>query len=134
MNYCYLGLGSNLKSPERQIRRALKALKTLPKTSIQQVAPLYFNQAWGRKSMPDYCNTVVAIRTTLPPLSLLKRCQHLEHLQGRQRKIRYGARTLDIDILLYQNRTMHHPKLILPHPHIAERDFVLVPLSHMVHD
>lgn len=79
--------------------------------------------------MPDYCNTVVKIKTRLSPLQLLDFCQKIELKQGRLRKVRNGARTIDIDILFYGNRILKHPRLTLPHPAISERDFVLVPLS-----
>lgn len=129
MNRVYLGLGSNLKTPERQIRLCLTHLRHLKKTTLVQVAPFYFNKAMGRKSMPNYCNTVVALNTLLSPLALLKQCQIIEKKQGRQRKVRWGARTIDIDMLCYGNRFLNHPQLKLPHPEFFNRDFVLVPFA-----
>lgn len=131
MNRCYLGLGSNLNSPERQLRLALSSLRKLPKSYLSQIAPFYFNKAWGRKGMPDYCNTVIELKTKLSPFLLLKYCQQIEIKQGRQRKVRFAARTLDIDILSYDNRKITNPKLSLPHPRMHKRDFVLIPLSQM---
>lgn len=126
---CYLGLGSNLRSPERQLRQAIHHLRKMPRTVLIQVSPLYFNDAVGRRAHPSYCNAVVKIKTTTPPLALLKRCLALEEQQQRTRKIRWGARTLDVDILLYGQKKLHHPKLIIPHPRMLERDFVLKPMG-----
>lgn len=128
MTICYLGLGSNLRSPERQIRQAIQQLRTLPKTTVIQISALYFNQAVGRRTQPPYCNCVVKIQTSQTPISLLNLCQAIEKKQQRVRKIRWGARTLDIDILLYGNKKIHQHRLIIPHPRMHERDFVQIPL------
>jgi 2-amino-4-hydroxy-6-hydroxymethyldihydropteridine diphosphokinase len=127
----YLSLGSNLNYPERQIRLALQSLRNTPRIHLLKTASLYFNKAWGRKAQPDFCNTVVEITTTLSPMNLLKTCQMLEHKHGRVRKIRWGARTLDIDILLYGLHDFINPDLTIPHPRMLERDFVLIPLMEI---
>nr|MBA3537069.1 2-amino-4-hydroxy-6-hydroxymethyldihydropteridine diphosphokinase [Tatlockia sp.] len=101
---CYLGLGSNLNSPERQLRKALEALRLLPQSNIIKVAAFYRSKAWGRKAQPHFANTVVAINTNLRPQRLLHLCQQIELKQGRVRKARYGSRTIDIDILFYGNQ------------------------------
>lgn len=131
MNLCYLGLGSNLQTPERQIRKALKAIKAIPNTAIIKVAPLYPNKAMGLKMQPDYSNTVVAIKTFLTPIELLNFCQQIEKKQGRVRKIRWGARTLDIDILYFGTKKLKSPRLQLPHPGVTDRDFVQIPLKKL---
>ncbi|CEK10636.1 2-amino-4-hydroxy-6-hydroxymethyldihydropteridine diphosphokinase [Legionella hackeliae] len=128
MNLCYLSLGSNLSSPERQLRTAIETLRRLPATSLLKVATLYRSKAWGRKSQPDFVNTVVMLQTTLTPQQLLAECQKIEKQQGRVRKVKWGSRTLDIDILLYGSLTKKTKPLILPHPRIHLRDFVFVPL------
>jgi 2-amino-4-hydroxy-6-hydroxymethyldihydropteridine diphosphokinase len=129
MTLCYLALGSNLSSPQRQLRRAIKQINTLPGTYLLKVSHLYFSKAWGRKLQPNFYNAVVAVHTRLSPEALLKQCQSIENKQGRQRKVRYGARTLDIDILLYDKKSVvKSDKLIVPHPRLLERDFVLIPL------
>ena len=125
---CFLGLGSNLRSPERQLRQAVRALRTMPKTKVIQVSKLYFNPAVGRRGQPSYCNSVVKIRTSLPPIKLLNLCLTIEKKQQRVRKIRWGSRTLDIDILLYGDKTIRHHRLHVPHPRMQERDFVQLPL------
>lgn len=133
MNNVLLGLGSNLKSPERQMRQALNALKSLPQTVLLGYAPFYHNPAWGRKAQPSYVNTVALLVTRLPPLLLLHCCQAIETVQGRVRTTKWGARTLDIDILFYGTRSIDHPLLTVPHPYIQLRPFVHQPLSALLH-
>lgn len=128
MNLCYLSLGSNLNSPERQLRKALQTLRTLPSTYLLKVATLYRSEAWGRRSQPDFVNTVVMIQTSLTPQQLLKECQKIEQRHKRVRTVRWGSRTLDIDILLYGTLRVYSKQLVLPHPRIHLRDFVFVPL------
>lgn len=128
---CYLGLGSNLRSPQRQLRRALTALRSLPSTQVIKVASFYRSRAWGRKAQPDYYNTVVALQTSLTPEQLLTFCQKIERQQGRIRKIRWGSRTLDIDILLFGTRKINSTKITAPHPRLHLRDFVFIPLLEL---
>lgn len=131
---CYLGLGSNLSSPQRQLQQAIAHLRRLPFTQVIEVAPFYRNKAWGRKSQPDFYNTVVVLHTRLTPEYLLKLCQTIELRQGRVRKkIPNAARTLDIDILMFADRQIRSPQLTIPHPKLKERDFVLVPLYSLKH-
>lgn len=134
MIVCYLALGSNLKSPQRQLRRAIDAIRRLPSTEITHIARFYPSKAWGRKVQPSFYNTAVAIRTSLTPEMLLTKCQQIETRQGRCRRIKWGARTLDIDILLYGTRQIKKPKLTIPHPYLLERDFVLIPLLEIAPD
>lgn len=128
MNLCYLGLGSNQKFPERQIRQAIESLKKIRSTSVLQVSSFYWSKAWGLQVQQDFCNVVVAVTTQLPPKLLLKCCNQIEKKQGRTRKRRWGPRTLDIDIILYGSRTINTHHLCVPHPHMMTRDFVLIPL------
>lgn len=129
MTICLLSLGSNLKTPQRQLRLAINAIRQLPHTTLLAVAPFYRNAAWGKKAVPDYYNTVLRIHTTLRPFDLLTACQHIEQQQHRTRRSRYSARTLDIDILTYGTLIQIHPRLQLPHPRMQERPFVQVPLQ-----
>ncbi len=128
----YLGLGSNLNSPERQLRRAIVAIGNFPRTYITRVASIYKNKAQGRKAQPLFCNTVVAVNTSLHPKQLLKLCQEVENKQGRIRRVRWGARTLDIDILFFGLKKFDSPMLSIPHPRLYERDFVLIPLHEIL--
>ncbi|HGF0855462.1 TPA: 2-amino-4-hydroxy-6-hydroxymethyldihydropteridine diphosphokinase, partial [Legionella pneumophila] len=104
MNVCYLGLGSNQKNPERQIRQAIKEIKQIPSTCLIKVSRLYWNKAWGFENQQEFCNVVIEIRTTLLPHKLLKWCQKIENRHKRVRRKFWGPRTLDIDIILYGYR------------------------------
>jgi len=131
MNRCYLSLGSNQKSPERQLRSALRSLARLPQTQVKNNSSFYWSKAWGLEMQQDFCNLVVEIITRLPPHLLLKECQDIEREHGRVRKRRWGPRTLDIDIILYSNRSINTAKLKIPHPQMKFREFVLKPLFEL---
>jgi 2-amino-4-hydroxy-6-hydroxymethyldihydropteridine diphosphokinase len=130
----YLGLGSNLNSPPRQIKAALKAIAKLPGTQLAGCAPWYQSIAIGPGSQPPYINTVVAINTVLKPRTLLQALQQIEKQQGRKRIVRWGPRTLDLDILLYAKQTLNTQQLKIPHPRLGERNFVLYPLADIAPD
>ena len=130
----YVGLGSNLEDPLVQIKRALTALAKLQPQTTLRVSALYKSQAIGPGEQPDYLNGVVELTTTLPPLTLLGALQAIEHQQGRQRALKWGARTLDLDILLYEDITLHSDRLELPHPRLEERNFVIYPLYDLAPD
>ena len=125
----FLGLGSNLNSPSRQIKAALKAIAKLPGTQLVCCAPWYQSIAIGPGSQPRYINTVVEIDTVLKPRALLQVLQQVEKRQGRKRIVRWGPRTLDIDILLYAKQTLKTQQLRIPHPRLGERNFVLYPMA-----
>ena len=128
MIIAYLALGSNLKTPERQLHQAIHALRKIPKTRVQDTASFFHNKAYGRKSLANYCNTVLKIATSLTPSELLYQCQQIESQQGRVRRRKWDARTLDIDIIFFAKRIIKTPNLTIPHPRILERDFVYKPL------
>ena len=131
MNVCYLGLGSNQKVPERQLRNAIKSIRTLPSTVVSKISSFYWSKPWGLQGQQNFCNAVIEITTILTPFQLLKACQRIERKQGRVRKKRWGPRTIDIDILFYSDRVIQSRKLVIPHPHIQSRDFVLLPLREI---
>jgi 2-amino-4-hydroxy-6-hydroxymethyldihydropteridine diphosphokinase len=131
MNICYLGLGSNQKSPERHIRQAIKELGILPSTSVLKCSNLYWSKAWGITTQQNFCNAVVKMSTSLTPELLLKWCHIIERKHHRVRKKKWGPRTLDIDIILYGNRVIRSSNLTIPHPHYRSRDFVLHPLLEL---
>jgi 2-amino-4-hydroxy-6-hydroxymethyldihydropteridine diphosphokinase len=130
----YIGLGSNLDDPLQQISHALRALKDLPQTRGLRCSHWYGSQAIGPGDQPDYINAAALIETQLRPLALLRQLQTIENSHGRQRDIRWGARTLDLDLLLYDNVSMHTKELQLPHPEIMQRNFVLYPLHDLSAD
>ena len=128
MTHCYLGLGSNLRTPRRQLHQALAQLAKLPRSQILKQSSIYLSKPCGLKAQPPYCNMVVLLQTKLPPTRLLQHCQAIENKQQRIRKRRWGARTLDIDLLLYGDACVQLHHLNIPHPEMLKRDFVLVPL------
>ncbi|WP_454782376.1 2-amino-4-hydroxy-6-hydroxymethyldihydropteridine diphosphokinase [Legionella sp. WA2022007384] len=131
MRVCYLGLGSNQQVPERQLRKAIKSIRALPSTVVIKISSFYWNKAWGLQAQQDFCNAVIKLSTLLSPLQLLNACQKIEKKQGRVRKRHWGPRIIDIDILFYENQSIHTKKLIIPHPQIQFRDFVLIPLMEI---
>jgi 2-amino-4-hydroxy-6-hydroxymethyldihydropteridine diphosphokinase len=125
----YIGLGSNLQNPVQQVKYALSALAGLPQTQLLSHSSLYRNPPLGGYQQPDYVNAVAGLITQLIPYSLLDILQDLENKQGRIRSgERWGARTLDLDILLYDNLQFQEARLTLPHLGLYERAFVLYPL------
>lgn len=130
METVYLGLGSNLDQPARQIRRAVDELDALPGVRLDAVSPLYANPPLGPADQPDYVNAVARLQVDLPPHDLLDATQALEARHGRRRDggPRWGPRPLDIDILLYGQREIGDERLHVPHPGIRLRPFVYFPL------
>ena len=124
----YIALGSNLQNPEHQLRSALAALTALPDSRLQQVSSVYRSAAVGPGPQPDYLNAVARLLTTLPPETLLDALQQQEQAQGRTRNVRWEARTLDLDILLYGNAVIETERLTIPHRALCQRNFVLYPL------
>ena len=128
----YIGLGSNLDDPVRQIRAALTALAGIPASRLVASSALYQNPPMGPQQQPEFVNAVAGVLTCLPPEALLAAMQAIERAQGRRRDgPRWGPRTLDLDLLLYGDRRMQSPSLTVPHPGLAERPFVLVPLLEL---
>ena len=128
MTIAFLGLGSNLDGPFNQLTNAINAINTIPSTSLNQTSSFYKNKPVGPQDQPDFLNAVASIDTGLSPDSLLDYLQEIEMQQGRKRKIRWGARTLDLDILLYGNEVINTMRLVIPHPEMHRRAFVLHPL------
>ena len=131
MTCCYVALGSNQRQPAAQLRRAVAAIGQLPESLLHSVSHCYRSAAVGPGDQPDYLNAVARLQTSLDPLALLDLLQAIEHNQGRVRSVRWGARTLDLDLLLYDKQVMDSQRLTLPHPRLAQRNFVLVPLAEI---
>ena len=131
----YIGLGSNLDDPKRQVRKALQALTGLPGSTLCRYSSLYRSPPMGPQDQPDYINAVAELETGLSAAELLSLLQAIENQQGRVRgAARWGPRTLDLDILIYGQAQIKAPKLTVPHPGIAERPFVLYPLAEIAPD
>lgn len=124
----YIGLGSNLEDPHGQITQAVNGLAAMPDSQLLACSPLYRSRAVG-PPQPDYINAVAAVSTHLEPLALLDALQAIEQAHRRERKLHWGPRTLDLDILLYGEQRLDLPRLQVPHPHMTERNFVLYPLA-----
>jgi len=128
----YLGLGSNLGDRLDNLNRARRALRRLPATTLLAVSGCYETEpVGGPPGQSSYYNAVVCLTTSLEPHALLRQTRRIERACGRVRDERWGPRTLDIDILLYDDRISDDPELILPHPRLHERGFVLAPLAEL---
>lgn len=132
----YIGLGSNLDDPVSQVNRAIDALAGIPRTELRAVSSLYRSTPMGPSDQPDYINAVAALLTQFEPEQLLRELQTLELAQGRDRSAgeRWGPRTLDLDMLVFAGRRVSAEDLAVPHPRIAERNFVVLPLADIAPD
>ncbi|WP_227718319.1 2-amino-4-hydroxy-6-hydroxymethyldihydropteridine diphosphokinase [Microbulbifer sp. Q7] len=128
---CYIGLGSNLDDPAAQLRRALEQMQDIPQTTLCASSAFYASAPIGPGEQPDYVNAVAELDTDLPAEALLDALQAIENTHGRERTLRWGARTLDLDILLYGDQQIDTVRLQVPHPRMAERNFVLEPLAEL---
>ena len=126
----FVGLGGNLGDAVAALRSAVKALAGLPQTRLLQASGLYRTPAWGLQQQPDFINGVAMLETQLDPRALLEALLGVERDFGRDREAgsRWGPRTLDLDLLLYGDAVIGEPGLQVPHPHLHERAFALVPL------
>ncbi|WP_206483285.1 2-amino-4-hydroxy-6-hydroxymethyldihydropteridine diphosphokinase [Thalassotalea sp. G2M2-11] len=135
MNTVYIGLGSNLSDPEQQIKQALHAISAMPDSELVKTSSLYFSRPMGPQDQPDYMNAVAKLHTQLTPLSVLDHLQAIENKAGRIRKEnRWGARVLDLDILLYDQELIENERLTVPHYGLKAREFVLIPLAEICDD
>jgi 2-amino-4-hydroxy-6-hydroxymethyldihydropteridine diphosphokinase len=124
----YIGIGSNLESPEAQVRQAIASLGNLPQSILVNASGLYRSAPMGPSGQPDFINAVAALLTQTKARDLLQQLQNLELKQGRTHDIeRWGPRTLDLDLLAYAGQVIEDEDLVVPHPGIAERNFVLLP-------
>ncbi|MDF7671121.1 2-amino-4-hydroxy-6-hydroxymethyldihydropteridine diphosphokinase [Orbaceae bacterium ESL0721] len=131
----FIALGSNLNNPQDHANCALAELAKLPDTTVSAVSPFYRSKPLGPQDQNDYLNAVIKLTTSLAPIDLLDHLQAIELLQGRIRKSeRWGARTLDLDILLYDNLTISNKRLTIPHYDMKNREFVLYPLFDIAPD
>ncbi|WP_194757050.1 2-amino-4-hydroxy-6-hydroxymethyldihydropteridine diphosphokinase [Aliidiomarina indica] len=130
----YLGLGANLGNPKQTLLDVMDELRQADFVSQLSCSSLYASKPMGPQDQPDYVNAVVGFFTELAPIPLLDTLQRIEADFGRVRGRRWGARTLDIDILLYGDQTVNTERLQIPHMGIEQREFVLVPLAEIAPD
>lgn len=131
----YIGLGSNLEQPLRQVEAAFKQLAELPETMLVARSQLYNSPPMGPQDQPDFVNAVAATLTTLDIKTLFQHLLAIEKRHGRERgETRWGPRTLDLDLLVYGDRQLTSESLVVPHPGIPARGFVLYPLAEISAD
>jgi 2-amino-4-hydroxy-6-hydroxymethyldihydropteridine diphosphokinase len=130
----FVGLGSNLDDPRSHVLRAFQELSALPHTHVLQHSSLYRSAPAGYPDQPDFINAVARLETTLSPRELLEAILQLEQTHGRTREFRHAPRTLDIDLLLYQDLQHREQGLTIPHPQMHLRAFVLNPLLEIAPD
>lgn len=127
----YLSLGSNLGERAYYLEAAIRGLGQCKDVKIRKESSVYETEPWGLAEQPVFWNMVLEIETELDPFELLNVCQKVENNLGRKRIIKWGPRTVDIDVLLYDNIVVDSLELIIPHPHLEEREFVLAPLREL---
>ncbi|OBZ15456.1 MULTISPECIES: 2-amino-4-hydroxy-6-hydroxymethyldihydropteridine diphosphokinase [Bacillales] len=128
----YIALGSNMGNREQLLLTAIGLIDGHPDIVVNKVSGMYETDPVGYTEQPPFLNMTLAVRTTLSPLSLLRQLLAFEQQLGRVRQIRWGPRTIDLDLLLYDNVRMDQEELTLPHPRMMERPFVLVPLHDVM--
>lgn len=131
INSVYIGLGSNLNNPAKQLETALSTLEQLPSCELIRHSSFYCSKPVGPQDQPDFVNATALLKTTLSPKNLLKTLQLIENEQGRVKKRHWGERTIDLDILLFNKDIIDTPDLTVPHKEIGNRDFVLKPLLEL---
>jgi len=131
----YVGLGSNLQMPARQVDEAFDLLADIPDSRLVGRSALYRSAPLGGIEQPDFVDAVAALLTSLAPAEFLTALQGIEKRQGRERDgARWGPRVLDLDLLVFGGLTIDQPGISVPHPGIAERNFVLLPLGEIAPD
>jgi 2-amino-4-hydroxy-6-hydroxymethyldihydropteridine diphosphokinase len=128
----YLGLGSNLGDRKANLQAAVEGIE--PVARLLAASPIYQTPPWGYFAQPDFLNQVIRVETDQSPSELLVYMKDLETRLGRTATVRYGPRTIDIDILFYDDLILDEPGLTIPHPRIQGRAFVLVPLADLAPD
>jgi 2-amino-4-hydroxy-6-hydroxymethyldihydropteridine diphosphokinase len=130
----YIGLGSNLDDPQSQLKKAIISLEMVPSSTVVKTSSFYRSKPVGPQDQPDYINAVVELDTELSASILLDYLQGIENEQGRERNIKWGARTLDLDILLFGDEIINDDLLQVPHIEMHNRGFVLLPLNEIAPD
>lgn len=134
MTDVYLGLGSNVGNRQAQLNEAIRLLDAKQGIEVVKVSSFYETAPVGYVDQPDFLNLCIAIKTDLSPQAVLENALEIEQALHRVRKERWGPRTLDIDILMYGDEVIETPDLVIPHPRMTERAFVLIPLQEIAAD
>ncbi|MEO6993135.1 MAG: 2-amino-4-hydroxy-6-hydroxymethyldihydropteridine diphosphokinase [Lacunisphaera sp.] len=134
MKVAFLGIGSNLGDRRAQLAAAVRALSADPAVCIVHGSSIYETKPVGKTDQPDFLNMVIQVNTPLLPLALLAVCLDVEARLGRERRERWGPRTVDLDVLIYGTEQLNAERLVLPHPRMHERSFVMAPLAEIAPD
>lgn len=130
-NSVYIALGSNMGRKRENMAQAVALIAALPGVKILNSSSLYETEPWGKTDQDKFLNQVIEIETSLQPKELLAELHNIEIKMGRQRQEKWGPRLIDLDILLFGNEVINDPQLTIPHPHMRDRLFVLVPLAEI---
>jgi len=128
LNQVFIGIGSNKNHPYFRIYTVLRQINRISKTTIVKKSSLYETKPLGPKAQPNFINAVIEVKTELEPHQLLEELQNLEKLHNRKKTKRWGPRSIDLDILIFNKLVMNTEQLIIPHPGVEYRDFVIIPL------
>ncbi|WP_430789339.1 2-amino-4-hydroxy-6-hydroxymethyldihydropteridine diphosphokinase [Virgibacillus flavescens] len=131
MNTVFLALGTNIEPRFKHLQTAIHELSLLDNIKIMNQSTIYETAPVGYKDQADFLNMVLEVKTSYTPIDLLEVCQEIEQELGRKREIRFGPRTIDLDILTYNQENKKTDRLTLPHPRMHERAFVLIPLNEL---
>lgn len=134
MNQVYLSIGTNIGERAANLQQAVRLLMNEKKIEVKRVSSIYETAAVGFTDQADFLNIAVYVETSLSSEEILNVCQQIENELGRVREFRWGPRIIDLDILLYNNENIQTERLIVPHPRMYERAFVLVPLKDIASD
>ncbi|MDI6606122.1 MAG: 2-amino-4-hydroxy-6-hydroxymethyldihydropteridine diphosphokinase [Candidatus Omnitrophota bacterium] len=133
MIICYLGIGSNLGERRKNIKEAVKKINSLRATKVLKISRIIQSKSvGGPRRQPEFLNAALKVRTKLSPSALLTGLKTIEKEMGRKKTVRFGPRIIDLDILLYGDKVIERNNLVIPHPRIFERDFVLKPLLEII--
>lgn len=129
--HVYVGLGSNLGDREKLLNQAIARIGENPLITISRVSSVFETEPWGREDQPEFLNQVIEINTEMQPQQLLEFLQQVEKTLGRERRERWTARSMDLDLLIFGDRIIDSKQLTLPHPELRNRRFVLEPLAEL---
>lgn len=132
MFICYLGIGSNLGSRRKNIQEAIKRINSLKNTKVIKVSKIIETEALGGPPQGKFLNAAIKVQTSFNPPTFLKQLKRIEKDLGRRKTVRFGPRTIDLDILLYGNKIINRKELKVPHPRMFEREFVMEPLRQII--
>ncbi|WP_342527513.1 2-amino-4-hydroxy-6-hydroxymethyldihydropteridine diphosphokinase [Chryseomicrobium sp. FSL W7-1435] len=134
MNRAYLSIGSNIGDRYQYLQEAVRSLSAVPSITVIKLSKVYETDPVGYTDQAAFLNIAVELGTSLSPHDLLAVCQNIEQELGRKRIIRWGPRTVDLDILLYNDENIESDDLVIPHPRMEERAFVVIPLASISSD